>query len=97
MNGLGLLNDGALVQEFLAGKEYVIDKVRRASTLHAPLIALVCDQSLVLAAIRAIRCLWTEFIRSWRCGNTTSEASTDTTSSTSATACGPRRASACRR
>ena len=28
MNGLGLLNDGALVQEFLAGKEYVIDKVR---------------------------------------------------------------------
>jgi biotin carboxylase len=26
-NGLGLINDGALVQEFLAGKEYVIDKV----------------------------------------------------------------------
>ena len=28
-NGLGLLNDGALVQEFLKGKEYVIDKVSR--------------------------------------------------------------------
>jgi hypothetical protein len=28
-NGLGLINDGALVQEFLAGKEYVIDKVSR--------------------------------------------------------------------
>lgn len=28
-NGLGLVNDGALVQEFLAGKEYVIDKVSR--------------------------------------------------------------------
>jgi biotin carboxylase len=27
VNGLGLVNDGALVQEFLAGKEYVIDKV----------------------------------------------------------------------
>lgn len=26
-NGLGLINDGALVQEFMAGKEYVIDKV----------------------------------------------------------------------
>ena len=26
-NGLGLINDGALVQEFLSGKEYVIDKV----------------------------------------------------------------------
>jgi biotin carboxylase len=26
-NGLGLINDGALVQEFLAGKEFVIDKV----------------------------------------------------------------------
>jgi biotin carboxylase len=26
-NGLGLVNDGALCQEFLAGKEYVIDKV----------------------------------------------------------------------
>jgi biotin carboxylase len=26
-NGLGLVNDGALIQEFLAGKEYVIDKV----------------------------------------------------------------------
>ena len=26
-NGLGLINDGALVQEFLAGKEYVVDKV----------------------------------------------------------------------
>ena len=29
-NGLGLINDGALVQEFLSGKEYVIDKVSRA-------------------------------------------------------------------
>ena len=28
-NGLGLINDGALVQEFLAGKEYVVDKVSR--------------------------------------------------------------------
>lgn len=28
-NGLGLINDGALVQEFLSGKEYVIDKVSR--------------------------------------------------------------------
>ena len=28
-NGLGLINDGALVQEFLAGKEYVIDKVSK--------------------------------------------------------------------
>lgn len=26
-NGLGLVNEGALVQEFLAGKEYVIDQV----------------------------------------------------------------------
>ena len=26
-NGLGIVNDGALVQEFLAGKEYVVDKV----------------------------------------------------------------------
>lgn len=26
-NGLGLVNDGALCQEFLAGKEYVVDKV----------------------------------------------------------------------
>eukprot|EP00604_Paraphysomonas_vestita_P003162 CAMPEP_0174821084 /NCGR_PEP_ID=MMETSP1107-20130205/5372_1 /TAXON_ID=36770 /ORGANISM="Paraphysomonas vestita, Strain GFlagA" /LENGTH=904 /DNA_ID=CAMNT_0016037753 /DNA_START=302 /DNA_END=3016 /DNA_ORIENTATION=+ len=26
-NGLGLVNDGALIQEFLAGKEYVVDKV----------------------------------------------------------------------
>jgi biotin carboxylase len=28
-NGLGLMNTGALVQEFLHGKEYVIDKVSR--------------------------------------------------------------------
>ena len=28
-NGLGLINDGALVQEYLEGKEYVIDKVSR--------------------------------------------------------------------
>jgi hypothetical protein len=28
-NGLGLINDGALVQEFLSGKEYVIDKVSK--------------------------------------------------------------------
>jgi biotin carboxylase len=28
-NGLGLVNDGALVQEFLVGKEYVVDKVSR--------------------------------------------------------------------
>jgi hypothetical protein len=27
VNGLGLINDGALIQEFLAGKEYVIDQV----------------------------------------------------------------------
>ena len=27
VNGLGLVNDGALAQEFLSGKEYVIDKV----------------------------------------------------------------------
>jgi hypothetical protein len=29
LNGLGLINDGALVQEFLQGKEYVIGKVSR--------------------------------------------------------------------
>ena len=28
-NGIGLINDGALVQEFLEGKEYVVDKVSR--------------------------------------------------------------------
>lgn len=28
-NGLGLINESALVQEFLAGKEYVVDKVSR--------------------------------------------------------------------
>ena len=27
-NGLGLINESVLVQEFLVGKEYVIDKVR---------------------------------------------------------------------
>lgn len=27
INGLGLMNDGVLVQEFLEGKEYVIDKI----------------------------------------------------------------------
>ena len=27
VNGLGLLNEVVLVQEFLAGQEYVIDKV----------------------------------------------------------------------
>ena len=28
-NGLGLINDSVLVQEYLVGKEYVIDKVSR--------------------------------------------------------------------
>ena len=28
-NGVGLINEGALAQEFLEGKEYVIDKVSR--------------------------------------------------------------------
>jgi hypothetical protein len=36
VNGLGLVNDGALVQEFLAGKEYVIDKVgSQSDVMHS--------------------------------------------------------------
>lgn len=28
VNGLGILNEAVLVQEFLRGQEYVVDKVR---------------------------------------------------------------------
>ena len=41
LNGLGVVNEGALVQEFLAGDEYVIDSVSRdgvhkVSTINYP-------------------------------------------------------------
>ncbi len=40
INGLGLLNDAVLVQEFLQGKEYVIDKVSRDG-VHKVLLDVV--------------------------------------------------------
>ena len=40
-NGLGLINESVLVQEFLVGKEYVIDKVqnRESSCYLFPLLS----------------------------------------------------------
>ena len=49
-NGLGLINESVLVQEFLVGKEYVIDKVqnRESSCYLFPVLSLYLSVCLSL-------------------------------------------------
>jgi hypothetical protein len=69
LNGLGARNEGALVQEFLAGTEYVLDGVCRDGVYKVGVPLLICvytRHSLCVCAPRDLLTRW------WLSGSTTS-------------------------